>query len=240
MHASGEGTYQGIAGNLHAFTIDPKDSFGNSLQKAIPVHTKFHGHAEITEDDEIMIGNSPIVPVVITYNDTARNYDSTWMPVRSGMYRLNVIYQFYHIFGSPFLVKTKPGATSASESIAKGGYGNCLQNINWSCPGSTSHGMAGMDSIFYIETYDLYRNRRDVGGDDWKIVELSSSQYSIGRIHDFLNGTYRAAVTPIISGPKELHITLNGVHIKGSPFRFDVTHGLVDGASSYVVDENLS
>ena len=187
-----------------------------------------------------MIGNSPIVPVVINYNDTARNYVSTWMPVRSGMYRLNVIYQFHHIFGSPFLVKIKPGATSASESIAKGGYGNCLQNINWSCPGGTSHGMAGMDSIFYIETYDLYRNRRDVGGDDWNIVlsSLSSSQYSIGRIHDFLNGTYRAAVTPIISGPKELHITLNGVHIKGSPFRFDVTHGLVDGASSYVVDEN--
>lgn len=211
------------------------------LEKEIPDHTKFQGHAEFAEDDESLLGNSPIVPVGIAYNDTTRNYDSTWIPIRSGMYRLNITYQSHHIFGSPFLIKTKPGAIIASESIAKGGSGNCLQNINLSCPG-TSHGIVGQDSIFYIETYDLYRNRRNVGEDDWKVVlnSMRSSQYSIGRIHDFFNGTYRAAVTPMISGPNELHITLNGIHIKGSPFRMDVIHGLVKGLSSYVVDEDSS
>jgi hypothetical protein len=104
-------------------------------------HKKIQGTAETIEDD----GN--VLPVIISYNATTRNYDSVWTPVRSGTYQLNVTLLNQdgtrsHIFGSPFLVKTNPGATFASESIAEGGHGNCLPSITSPCPG-VYHGMAG-------------------------------------------------------------------------------------------------
>ena len=203
-------------------------------------YTKFQGIAEIIDDDGTELGNS-LIPVIISYNATTMKYDSVWTPVRSGMYQLNVsLLRKYgtrnHIFGSPFLVKTNPGATFASESIAEGGHGNCLPSFTSPCPG-VYHGMAGQESSFVIRAFDLNRNKRDVGGDDWEVVLSTKSKYTIGRIDDLSDGTYRTAVAPIISGPNMLSITLNGSPIKGSPFRMDVIHGHVVGTSSYVVDE---
>jgi len=99
--------------------------------------------------------------------------------------------------------------------------------------------MAGQESSFLIRAFDLNRNKRDVGGDEWKVVLSTkrSSKYSIGRIDDLSDGKYITAVAPIISGPNILHITLNDSPIKGSPFRMDVIHGQAVGASSYVVNE---
>jgi hypothetical protein len=90
-----------------------------------------------------------------------------------------------------------------------------------------------------IRAYDLNRNKRDVGGGEWRVVlsTKGSSKYTIGRIDDLSDGTYMTAVAPIISGPNMLHITLDDSPIKGSPFRMDVIHGQVVGTSSYVVDE---
>ena len=244
--AYGEGLYQGIAGKAHTFTIDDRDSYGNPrgqlMKDVISDYTKFQGTSEIIEDDGTELWNS-LIPVIISYNATTRKYDSVWMPVRSGMYQLNVTLLHKdgarnHIFGSPFLVKTNPGATFASESIAEGGHGNCLPSTRSPCPG-VYHGMAGQESSFVIRAFDLNRNKRDVGGDEWKVVLSTerSSKYSIGRIDDLSDGKYITAVAPIISGPNILHITLNDSPIKGSPFRMDVIHGQAVGTSSYVVDE---
>jgi hypothetical protein len=228
------------------FTINPRDYYGNPLGQMLPEYAKFQGTARIIEDDGETLGNY-LLPVIISYNATTRKYDSVWTPVRSGMYQLNVTLQHIdgtrangsHIFGSPFLVKTSPGATFAAESIAEGGHGNCLLGITSPCPG-IYHGMAGEESSFVIHAFDLNRNKRDVGGDEWKVVlrAMGSTKYSIGRIDDLHNGTYRAAVSPIIAGPNMLHITLNDLRIKGSPFRMDVIHGPVVGWSSRIVDED--
>jgi hypothetical protein len=144
-----------------------------------------------------------LIPVIISYNATTRKYDSVWTPVRSGMYQLNVTLLHKdgarnHIFGPPFLAKTNPGATFASESIAEGGHENCLPSTRSPCPG-VYHGMAGQESSFVIRAFDFNRNKRDVGGDEWKVVLSTerSSKYSIGRIDDLSDGKYITAVAPI-------------------------------------------
>ena len=81
---------------------------------------------------------------------------------------------------------------------------------------------------------------RDAGGDDWKVVVSSSlglTDYHSGSVEDHGNGTYTATVTPLVSGPNDLSISLDGSPLKASPFRMDVVHGQVVGVSSYVVQE---
>jgi len=126
-------------------------------------------------------------------------------------------------------VDTSPATTFASESVASGS--------------GLYSGMAGESSSFTIEAFDIYRNRRDIGGDDWSIVVKSSSShsatdYNLGEVDiDHGNGTYSASVTPLISGINDLHITLNKSPLKGSPFQMNVVHGQVVGSSSYVLYE---
>jgi len=104
--------------------------------------------------------------------------------------------------------------------------------------------MAGESSSFTIEAFDVYRNRRDSGGDDWSIVVKSTSSrsatdYNLGTVDiDHGYGTYTASVTPLISGINDLHISLNKSPLKGSPFQMNVVHGQVIGSSSYVVNED--
>ncbi len=142
----------------------------------------------------------------------------------------------YHIFGSPFFVQTNPSATFAPESIAEGGGGPCPRWVEPPCPGMY-HGMAGEESSFFIKSLDRYRNARDSGGDNWKVVlvSMSSPEYNTGTVVDYANGTYRALVTPRTSGPNDLHVTLADIAIKGSPFRMNVVHGNVSGTASRIL-----
>ena len=84
----------------------------------------------------------------------------------------------------------------------------------------------------------LIANMRNVGGDEWDIVVTSASSdsstdYNVGRIKtDYGNGTYVATVTPLISGVNDLHISLDGSPLKGSPFKMDVIHGSALGSPS--------
>lgn len=214
--------------------------FGNVIgqpKNAWVAATNYEASAELIIDTGVGFGNKNI-PVIVTYNSKTWNYDALWTPRRSGIYQLNVTLNRidgtntneYHIFGSPFLVKTIPAATFAPESIAEGGNGNCP--VELSCPGMY-YGTVGQESTFSIYSFDLNRNARGEGGDDWRIVltSMSSIEYNPGRIVDFFNGTYKATVTPLTSGPCDLHVTLNDTYIKGSPFRMDVIHGPVSGES---------
>lgn len=70
------------------------------------------------------------------------------------------------ILGSPFGVETMPGETFARESEALGGHGNCGPELA-PCPG-TDYGVSGHNSTFEIRAYDAHKNRRRVGGEDWK------------------------------------------------------------------------
>ena len=206
---------------------------------------RFIASAELIDDTELGLGNS-LVPVIISYNSTTLWYDSSWTPQSSGIYLLNVTLHNtegtdmhdYHIFGSPFIVSTRPDATFAPESIADWGHGHCPLGVESPCLG-VYHGMVGEESSFLIKSYDRFRNARVAGGDNWKVVlvSLSSTDYDFGSVLDFSNGTFRAAVTPLTSGPNDLHVTLDDIAIKGSPFRMNVVHGNVSGSDSFVLNE---
>ena len=230
--AFGEGLYRGVAGKVHSFTIEPKDIFGNRLVDITGQQLdQFQATAELVDsNNDNGFGNS-LIPVIISYNDrNTWQYDASWTPRRAGIYQLNVTLEEGHIFGSPFLVNTEPSLTFAPESIAIGGDGFFLPWMTTPCS-SLNHGIAGEPSSFTIQAFDAFANMRNVGGDEWDIVVASASSdsstdYTVGRIEtDYGNGTYVATVTPLFSGVNDLHISLNGSPLKGSPFKMDVIHG---------------
>ena len=92
---------------------------------------------------------------------------------------------------------------------------------------SLNHGIAGEPSSFTIQAFDAFANMRNVGGDEWDIVVTSA----------YGNGTYTATVTPSISGVNDLHISLDGSPLKGSPFKMDVIHGSSLGSPTLVTTE---
>ena len=80
---------------------------------------------------------------------------------------------------------------------------------------------------------------KNVGGDEWVVIVKSvlMNDYQYGTTLDYGNGTYSILVVPEVAGPNDLSITLDGKHIRGSPFRINVVHNAVHGPSSFVVDE---
>lgn len=229
------------------FTIEPRDKFGNIILRSArnDAIANFMASAELINDNELGLGNS-LIPVIISYNSSTALYDSSWTPGRSGIYRLNVTLPHIkesgmyenHIFGSPFVVQTDPGATFAPESVAGGGYGHCLPWVEPPCLGMY-YGMVGEESSFFITSNDRYRNTRNSGGDSWKVVlvSMSSPDYDTGAVVDYGNGTYSASVTPLTSGSNYLYVTLDDIAIKGSPFQMNVVHGNISGIDSFVVNE---
>ncbi|KAL7553689.1 hypothetical protein ACHAWF_017014 [Thalassiosira exigua] len=235
--AFGEGLYQGVAGQVHSFSIEPKDSFQNFRDVSLDLGhlDRFRATAELVGDGGSGLGNS-LIPVSISYEKTP--LEASYVPRIAGEYQLNITFgDGDHIFGSPFMVQVKPGSAFAPESIAFGGYGHCLSSTV-PCSG-IYNGMAGKSSNFTIQAYDLNRNKRVAGGDEWDVVashSLTSKDYHIGSFEDHLNGTYTVSVTPTLSGPNDLTISLASSNIRGSPFRMKVVHGPVHGRSSFVVE----
>lgn len=172
------------------------------------------------------------VSVDVTYDATSRYFLCTYLPRTSGRYQLNIYHEAkgnsMHIRGSPFALHVLPGDTFAQESTA---FGSGLHN-----------GVAGNDGIATIQAFDANRNMRTVGGDYWDIIVRSvlTNDYQYGTTFDHGNGTYSLQVVPVVAGPNDLSIMLDGSHIRGSPFRMNVVHNIVDGPSSFVVNEEVS
>ncbi|KJP86985.1 hypothetical protein AK88_03384 [Plasmodium fragile] len=81
---------------------------------------------------------------------------------------------------------------------------------------------------FFIQSYDAYGNAISEGGDSFEANALGGVK--IVRVNDLQNGSYEVIYSYIRSkmatdeekGPipyKQINVTLNGLHVKGSPFR---------------------
>ena len=261
--ASGTGLYKGIAGKDHRFTITGNDAYGNfrgdfelgfdgaaafGEQDLLLMRSQdgFHAAARLISNDGGEFG--PVeVPVGITYNQTTRKYDANFIPSKSGTYSLSVTLspeslgsyvEGRHLFGSPFLVSTSPGATFAPESLAYGGNGKCagIEGNDHSCSG-IHFGLAGAESTFFIQSLDVNRNRRDSGGDGWAIIlQDNNGGVAEGKVlSDSDNGVYNCGMTPITAGTNLLSVTLNGVHARNSPYVMLIRHGKAHGPSSFLI-----
>jgi len=116
----------------------------------------------------------------------------------------------YHIFGSPFAVRVTSGSAEPRKSRVRG---EGLQ-----------HAKSMETSYFLIEAKDTLGNNKTTGGDPFE-VSLSGPAVLKG-LQDNNDGTYNCAfeVTATadtvaqVPNAVRLNVTLNGVHLPGSPF----------------------
>ena len=245
--ATGDGTHRGVAGKELSFTVQPNDIYGNF--RGWPFEHLLHDsrHRDNFQSTATLLDSNVgevYVPVNVMYDETTRNFQATYTPVTSGIYQLNVtVYSasdsggaMEHIFGSPFVVDVQPGATFAPQSVAHGGFGNCPPGSIPDCSG-LYYGMAGMNSSFIIEAFDIHRNKRNLGGDQWTITVSNKHDYSdyhYGFAEDHGDGTYSVSIMPTRAGLNELQVKLNGSHIRGSPFNMMVVANEAVGSPSFV------
>ena len=236
--ASGPGLSSGVAGHDHSFVVVPRDEFGNlrsdDPDDMLTGRDGFIGMAMLVDNQGGGVGSEQ-VPIEFVYDRHDHTYVGNFVPTISGVWQVNITLSSEsllgstgsglgsdHIVGSPFMVQTSPGVTFAQESYA---HGIGLQ-----------HGIAGVTSTFVIEARDVHRNVCESdGSDDWDVVlRDEDAEYEIGSVEHEGDGRYQATVVPKIAGTSYLSITLNGVHLKGSPFEMIVAHGDLDGGASDV------
>ena len=68
---------------------------------------------------------------------------------------------------------------------------------------------------------DAHGNRRRVGGDRF-VVSFRGPCNPVARVHDRADGTYRCTYVAAVSGTCLMSVTLNRVHVQGSPFKLTV------------------
>ena len=106
---------------------------------------------------------------------------------------------------------------------------------------------SGIEHEFVVELRDAYGNE-DFGnllldGGSW--VEVSSvsikgqNEIQVNEIADLYNGTYKVRYTPLSSGVYTLSVSLNGNHIKESPFLLTVKSGETDPANCHLIENMI-
>jgi len=237
--ASGPGLLSGVAGKYHSFIVVPRDEFGNlrsdDHDDELSGRDGFAGVVTLVDNQGGGVGSEQVA-IDFVFNRKDHTYEATFVPTISGTWQVGVTLTTEsllgsidrggdHIDGSPFIVQTFPDVTFAQESYAHGT--------------GIHHGVAGVVSNFSIQARDAHRNIRNnnVGADEWAVVlrDEDSDYYIVGSVQHEEDGRYRASVIPKIAGKSSLSVTLNGVHIKGSPFEMTVAHGDLDGGASNVV-----
>ncbi len=113
-----------------------------------------------------------------------------------------------HIRGSPYAVKVLSSGTCATRSYTTSSIYLTLAT-------------AGAQGEFTIQAIDLYGNKRETGGEAFK-VRLSGVDSNSGILLDRGDGTYRIVYTATKTGTYDLSIVYGAASIQSSPFRLKV------------------
>ena len=87
--------------------------------------------------------------------------------------------------------------------------------------------VVGKPRIVKVVAHDKQGKRLSEGGDEVeaKLVQTGSQSSPItGNTIDHADGTYSVSVTPQAIGENELHVTLSGGQVKGSPFKYNTAN----------------
>ena len=87
--------------------------------------------------------------------------------------------------------------------------------------------VVGVPRTIKVVAHDKQGKALDKGGDEVaaKLVQTVSQYPPItGETIDHGDGTYSVSVTPEAVGEHELHVTLDGLHVNGSPFKYSITN----------------
>lgn len=166
-------------------------------------------------------GGMPITATItneecLYYLKIQDNADGTYLAFyvlsRAGKYKLNIcLNDEHHIFGSPFEIEILPTTTVANKCAVEG---DAVVAVT-----------AKTAQTFTIIAHDCYGNQKQRGGDPFEVGLMGPAQ--LKRLQDNLDGTYTCeieALSPnhvnyVSAASLLILVTLNGKHIKGSPFK---------------------
>ncbi|PRP81712.1 hypothetical protein PROFUN_10812 [Planoprotostelium fungivorum] len=195
--AAGEGLVSFMSGGDTMVFVQSRDQYGNPRDMGGDIVTaRLEGPHTID------------CPILDAFNGT---YSLTLNAPVVGIYQLSIFMNGEHISGSPFQPICMPGLTSPLKSTASGT--------------GLSGGIVGSRCSFTVQAYDNNGNHKLKGGDAFRcqIIDPKALKSAINAvITDNNNGTYTFTYSPDQSGQFEISVTLDGSHIKGSPFRTNI------------------
>eukprot|EP00981_Chlorochromonas_danica_P005183 scaffold1046_cov162-Ochromonas_danica.AAC.13 len=208
--AMGSGLFGAEAGKTASFVVQIHDLLGQKVTK---------GNMPMTAT----ISNEDVLYYLTVVDQEDGSYYMQYTIATAGKYNLEVKINDEHpIFGSPFEIVILPSKTVSKECEAQG---DVLQAIPYS-PHPTVY-------TFTILAKDAYGNAKQRGGDPFE-VGLMGPATLIG-LEDLQDGSYRCSLQVhfmpaakgmssqgskgLVSNAVMVMVTLQGKHIKGSPFK---------------------
>ena len=174
-------------------------------------------------------------------------YVASYTPKKAGSYTVGVEYNQLPIFGSPYTAVVVPGRADAPSSVV-----SCVDAGEPSRECTALVGTAGEVNQFTITARDTSGNDCATGGEKVEALlmlpartwgegalmkqlrdETRGAGYKV-TVHDIGDGSYSANYRVLPAGKYELAITIDGQHIKGSPFATVVQPGATCAGSSKV------
>eukprot|EP00698_Gefionella_okellyi_P016092 TRINITY_DN457_c0_g1_i1.p1 TRINITY_DN457_c0_g1~~TRINITY_DN457_c0_g1_i1.p1 ORF type:complete len:4209 (-),score=1181.95 TRINITY_DN457_c0_g1_i1:57-12683(-) len=185
----GDGLEAGRAGEPCQFTVVARDGFGNARTSGGDrVRAQLSGAAQ--KAAEVRDNN----------NGT---YLVSFVPTSAGDYSVAVSVDGYDVCNSPFRVQIAPGVTHTASCTVSGD--------------GVRRAFAGETASFIIAARDAFRNKRYDGGDEFAVYLVGEDSVR-GSITDHKDGTYFVQYFTNVAGLYNLHVSLQGKPVGGSPF----------------------
>ncbi|EKX53340.1 hypothetical protein GUITHDRAFT_64440, partial [Guillardia theta CCMP2712] len=211
--AEGSGLGGSSAGVPNSILVESNDHFGNIVT---------NGGAKVEGVLVSLDGSLSIACEVADHEDGT--YTVTYAAKRSSEYFLAVRVDGEHIHESPFLIFVDHTVTDASQCMAEGKHehGDGLKYCS-----------VGDETGFQIFAFDTFGNRCTVGGDSFYAVLKGEKDVNV-EILDHQDGHYTCSYTALWSGQYQLHVTLNGQDIQGSPWGIEAIGAEIHPPSCYI------
>ena len=106
-------------------------------------------------------------------------------------------------------------------------------------PGLEAMAIARQSASFTIESFDATGTRLQSGGEPFR-VDCRGASVVRARVTDKEDGTYSVAWTPSVSGPYDIAISLHGIPLPHSPWKFSVLMPRPDASKCVLKGDALS
>ena len=167
------------------------------------------------------------VDIATVLDDGNGIYTARFTPRFKGIYHVAIsLNDNVPVAASPYTITVQSGAASSRTLVS----GNAI---------ATAY--TGVVNSFDISAYDENGNSLETGGMAralW-LEPPSGGANIIGTCVDLLNGRYQGQYVPMELGTHQLHITVNGFPVYGTPFPVNVLPGPTSGARCAVTGEGI-
>lgn len=227
------------AGRLGVFIVRVRDAFGNDLQVGgHPIGVRFAPRGGAA-------GAAEPLAAAVSHRVADRgdgSYAVSYATTRAGRYDATVTLDGEPLGCGPMRCAVRSGPTLPSAVLLRLGAEHERAGT----------GTAGQPLALSLLARDHFGNRREVGGDSWRVelvpqpqphegaAPLPSGGVVHGRLRDRGDGSYALSATPTAAGAYLLRVlALDGSEVAHSPLPIRVAAGRVDGRGSRAHGELL-